>query len=293
MGAILGRYLRYFVLSEEDIFRMGLSASVMCRCYVDGRTTPCPYPEHFHPDPTLSPSLLPPLDAYDQADTIFRDWLRHCCEHPNMNAVATFVSSWKGYRMFMDALHDSGDEYYPTLIAELPDHNGVGYTPAEKSELALAELQYFLAQSVVTQRAVLVDTERSRDVSLGSDIRNGALTMDRVTGFDIGFDETGFFVRDRWELDRVLFQAVHVEQYVIHPEEHQVLFIDAESGREFTCHAPFGKIVSGEDGIPRAYLQHFHVEVRPISPRHFRYITKPLMTVFQASVETGNPVRWR
>lgn len=265
----------------------------MCRCYTEGRTTPCPYPDHLNLDPTQSPSLNAPLADDDHADAVFREWLRHCCEHPHMNYVATFVTSWKGYRAFMDALHDSGSEHYPTLIDELPDHNGVGYTLAEQSQLALDELRFFLEQPVVTQRAVLVDSERSRDVSLGSDIRNGTLTMDRVTGFDIGFDKTGFFVRDRWELDRVLFHAMHVEQYVIHPEEQQVMYVDAESGREFTCHAPFGKIISGADGLPRAHLQHFHIEVRPISPRHFRYITKPLQRVFQASVETGNPVRWR
>lgn len=272
---------------------MGLSASVMCTCYAKGNTTPPPFPEHIHIDASDSPRLNGSLKHDIDADAQFREWLRTCCNHPNLTHTATFVSSWKGYRAFMDALHQMGDEYFPTLIAELPDHNGVGYTTADKAESALAELAFFNQHSHVRQKAVLVDMERGNDVSLGSDIMNGTLAMDRLTGLDIGFDESGFFIRDRWELNRVLFRAMQVRQIVLHPEEHLVCYVDLEGGRNFECHAPLGKVIAGEDGIPRAYLQHFQVDVRPIPPRHYRYITEPLTQVFQASLETGNPVRWR
>jgi hypothetical protein len=40
------------------------------------------------------------------------------------------------------------------------------------------------------------------------------------------------------------------------------------------------------------YPKEFCVEHREVVPRHFDYVVDPLIRVFQAAIQTGNPVRW-
>src|SRR5690606_15783510 len=161
-----------------------------------------------------------------------------------------FISSWKGFRNFQNALAKLGNEHFPTIVDQLPDGDE-GFTSPDKIQTLLDELNHFIDQQTNIQQAVLVDTEREIDISMGSNVLRGALTTDRLSGYDLGFNEQGFFVRDRWELDRILFQAMRVEQRLINPEEHQVEYHDRDSDRHFLCTTPFGKVITGEDGVPR------------------------------------------
>jgi hypothetical protein len=274
---------------------MGITASVMCNCYRDGKTTPCPYPHEFIADP----HEFPTLEWQSQPDEIttrkayaeLHEWLLTCCEHPNMNAALEFIASWKSYQTFSDLLDTLDKEHFPHLNVHLPDGED-GITPPEVAPLILEEIQRFeQMQSKMTQ-AVLVDSERDDVISMGSQVLNGTLAMDRVSGFDIGFTEEGFFVRDRWELNRVVFSAKRLEQRLLRPEEMQVEYVDLESGRSFVCNTPFGKAFTGEDGLPRMYLQFFQIEQRPLSENRFAYILEPLKRVCKASIETNNPIRW-
>jgi hypothetical protein len=202
-----------------------------------------------------------------------------------------FVSSWKGYSAFVDALEQIGASHFPTIIAQLPDGDE-GTTTPENAARMRDELQYFLQQQDQVQQVVLVDTERGVDISMGSQISGGALSMDRVSGYDLGFDEDGFFVRDRWEMNRDLFRAKRVQQHLLHPETHTVEYEDLDTGQRFRCNVPFGKPVTGEDGVPRMLLQHFQVEIRPAAPNRFAYIVDPLMRVFETSINEQIPITW-
>lgn len=270
---------------------MGLNASVMCKCYPEGRTTPCPYPEHFTYDPTNRPALDLDYVGNEQAHEEFRRWLESACEHPNMDLSSVFIASWKGYQQFEDTLKAMPDAPFLTLLAQLPDGDD-GLTPADEAQRMLTELDRFEALATVGEQAVLVDSERDDDISMGSNVLKGTLTMDRTTGFDLGFDREGFFIRDRWDLNRELFRAMRVEQQLIYPESHQVRFIDRDSDKRFESSTPFGKPITDDEGNPRMYLWQFHIELRPVTPARFAYITGPLREVLQASLETGNPVRW-
>ncbi len=271
---------------------MGLNASVMCNCYRDGKASPCPYPEHFQYDPATRPALELDYTSSEAQHEEFQRWLETACEHPGMNQASVYIASWKGYQAFADALEQMPADPFPLLRAELPD-GGNGVTSPERARMMLKEIEAFNRLDKIADQAVLVDDERGQDISMGSNVLNGTLAMDRVTGFDLGFNADGFFVRDRFELNRLLFQARQVEQTVIHPESHQVEYSDRDEGaRRFRCSTPFGKLITGDDGLPRPFFQQFSVHMRPVSPERFAYLTDPLQVVLQASVDTGNPVRW-
>ncbi|MGJ3237170.1 MAG: hypothetical protein ACFE0Q_00545 [Anaerolineae bacterium] len=206
--------------------------------------------------------------------------------------VPVFISSWKGFRNFMEALEKLGEAHFPTLIAQLPDGEE-GITPADKLLALRAELTYFIDHQTDIQQAVLVDSERELDISMGSNVLRGALTTDRLSGYDLGFNEQGFFVRDRWELDRILFQAMRVEQRLLNPEEHQVEYINRDDDTlRFLCTTPFGKVQTGADGVPRMALERFHVELRQTAPNRFAYITGPLGRVLDDAIDRNAPIEW-
>src|SRR5690242_16671064 len=121
---------------------MGLDASVMCNCYRQGKTTPCPFPEYFYVDEDGFPALNLPYEYNEEKFDIFENWLATCCEHPNMDYAAVFVANWKGYQSFLAALEQAGWENFPMLHAELPEDNQ-GLTSAEAAQAALQELELF------------------------------------------------------------------------------------------------------------------------------------------------------
>ena len=207
------------------------------------------------------------------------------------NRDPEFIASWKGYQQFVDALYELGEDQFPTILDQLPDGDE-GETSAEKASIMLRELEQFIEQQGKVHQAILVDSERGGDVSMGSHVMGGVLTMDRVTGYDLGFDENGFFVRDRWEHNRELFRAMRVQQNLLHPESLTVEYVYLDSGQTFRFNVPFGKPMPGYDGIPRMMLQQFHIEIRSTPPSRFAYIVTPLKVVLEASVASNETIHW-
>lgn len=202
-----------------------------------------------------------------------------------------YIASWKGFRNFRNALSELGDEKFPMIIDQLPDGDD-GFTPPAKARQMLTELEAFVAQQEQIIQAVLVDTDRDHDISMGSNVLGGALSMDRQTGFDLGFDKQGFFVRDRWEMNRDLFRAMNVEQRLIHPETHKVEYVNLDTGQTFRCSVPFGKPTTDDNGIPRMFLKRFHVELRPTTPSRYAYITDPLQVVLRRAITDDGTIEW-
>lgn len=274
---------------------MGITASVMCRCFQEGKTTPCPFPELLVVDPQGMPSLdwpyEPDEDEAAEAYEALQLWLATCCPHPNLTYAQEFIASWKGYQAFSDALEELGAARFPHLMAQLPDGDE-GVTRPEVAALMLAELDDFISAQSAVRHAVLIDDERDEVISMGSHILNGALAVDTINGLDVGFNAQGFFVRDRWEMNRLLFQSMRFEQRLLHPESSQVEYVDLANGRSFVCNTPFGPIMTGEDGLPRMAFLRMRVDLQPSSDSRFAYLIEPLRRVLQASVEMNHPVRW-
>jgi hypothetical protein len=275
---------------------MGLDASVMCNCYVQGKTRPCPFPEHFHIDEDGFPALNLPYDDNEDKFDAFETWLATCCEHPSMDYAAVFVANWKGYRSLMEALEQIGWEHFPTLHRELPDSNQ-GLTSAEAAQAALQELEAFKLRGAEVSKIFLIDSDTGEPLPSSTMAYGGMFGSNGRTGMNLGFDENGFFIADTWELNREVFRAMRFEQNVLDAEgldkPQQYEFVDLDSGRRFVCSTPLKLFTRGGTGqLKQAYPHRVHVENRGVDVRYFSYILEPLTYIFKAAVETDNPVRW-
>lgn len=202
-----------------------------------------------------------------------------------------FISSWKGFQQFLAALDSLGAQHFPTILAQLPEGDE-GVSAYEHLQAMADELAYFVAHQDSVQQVVLVDSERGHDISMGSHSLRGTLTRDREHGYDLGFDEHGFFVRDHWELNRILFQAKRVEQRLIDAGAGIVDYYDRDQGAHFRCGAPFGKIITDADGESHLLLRYFHIETRNTAPTRFAYITTPLERVLQMAIQAEAAIEW-
>lgn len=275
---------------------MGLDASVMCTCYRDGKTTPCPFPASFQLDDEGFPALDPALvERQPEAQDVFDEWLATCCPHPEMEFAAVHIPSWKVYQAFRGALEQAGWEHFPTLRDALPTSNQ-GQTPAAAAAAALAELAQFQTLEAV-QQPCLVNTETGEalgDLFAGA---QGLVIWSARGGLQMGVDEDGFYIRDAWELNRELFRAMRFEQRLLETDrldqEQLVEYRDLDTGRRCVCAAPVRALMpDGFGQLHQTYPRTLHVERRPVSLRYFNEVITPLVAIFQAAVATGNPVRW-
>jgi hypothetical protein len=279
---------------------MGLDASVMCNCYREGKAKPCPFPEHFYVDEEGFPALNLPHEYNEDKFEAFDRWLATCCDHPDMDFAAVFISNWKGYRSFLQALEQLGWDRFPTLHVELPDDDqdsNQGLTTAEAAKKALEELEFFKAQGDSIPKTFLIDSDTGEPLASTTMAYGGMFGWNGRTGMNLGFDEKGFFIVDAWELNREMFRAMRFEQRVLEAESldkaQQFEFIDLDTERRFICSTPLKLFVRDASGqLKQSYPQRIHVEERSVDVQYFTYILEPLTYILNAAVETGNPVRW-
>jgi hypothetical protein len=233
-------------------------------------------------------------------------WMLDCCELPEMEAASERIANWPGYRFLQQALARVGWAQFPVLRQELPESNG-GLTDASAAEAALGELERFRRVGEMAAKTCLVDVATGEVVRDYIGAYGGVFIMDGRAGLDAGFDGSGFFIRHRGTAEE-LFRAARLRQtlldphaYMHGPEPGQVIFLDLDSGRTLECRTAVpGKEIPWPDGRMqddqgRCNFEdpaELHVEHRPERSSDYEYILGPLETVFQASVETGNPVRW-
>jgi hypothetical protein len=236
--------------------------------------------------------------------TPFYQWEQTCCEHKNMEAARERISNWGGYRLFKEALEKVGWQHFPVLAKELPTANGGLMTP-QASDAALLELDFFRQQPFIGKIATLVDSRSGYVIFRHIAAWKGAFIWNRY-GVDAGVSECEFFIRDH-NTGADLFRATQVRQTLLDPiDEHaaysgRVQFTDIVTGTVFIARAvvlerpipwPDGRMENDKRQIRSERLEEFHVEIRDQISADFKYILEPLTRVFQASVATGNPVRW-
>lgn len=273
---------------------MGLDASVMCTCYKQGKTTPCPFTDDFYIDADGFPSVRVTLADPDSKSDDFDEWLSSCCPHPYMDMADTYIADWNDYQAFRTALEQIGWEHFPTLQKQLPTENH-GLTPAADAALALEELDYFKSQHGVS-KTFLVNTATNEIIPATSQSEEGMFTWDGRTGLRLGFDQNGFFVRDVWEFNRELFRAIRLEQKHLPSGElgqpDRFEFTDLHTGKQFVSTTPVRVFKRAEFGTTQDYPRHMHTEQRLVDTAYFAALLTPLTHILTVAVETGNPVRW-
>ncbi|MEZ4667087.1 MAG: hypothetical protein R3E39_04065 [Anaerolineae bacterium] len=237
--------------------------------------------------------LIGSADDTDKSDE-FDKWLATCCQHPFMDYTEIHIPSWKSYHSLVEALEQVGWEHFPTLKAELPEANE-GIMTVQSAEMALKELDYFHSQQSLT-RPFLINDETGEPIGASTAGDDRYFNADSPTGLRLGFDEKGFYIVDTWELNRELFRAMRIEQRQVEssrldvPDDYE--FTDVDTGQKFLSSTPLRTFVRSDVGLKQEYPTKMHVEERVVDARYFASVVEPLLTIFQAAVEMGNPVRW-
>jgi len=274
---------------------MGLDASVMCTCWQEGKTKPPPCPVYLDEDGWLVPDV-PNDDDSEQFMALHR-WKQDACEHEGMHYVFERISNWSGYREFLEALEQIGWAYFPTLLDELPSENGGSTSPAAAAQ-CLDELEVFKELADSGENTFLINTETGEVVHSYVAAYDGVFIWDGREKLNIGIDPQGFFIRSS-EDNRDLFRSMRFEQRFL--ADGRVEYFDADTEMRFVCKSvvsgkmipwPDGSITDEQDRVRLEKPKLLHVEQRRLGDAYYDYIVEPLTTVFQAAVETGNPVRW-
>ncbi|HYM00411.1 MAG TPA: hypothetical protein VEZ90_15765 [Blastocatellia bacterium] len=288
---------------------VGLDATVMCTCFADGLCEPPPFAEKIIVDQEGYLSLDIPWEGNQDKYSALHGWMAHACEHPQMEAADERISNWTGYRSFRQALEEIGWDHFPTLKAELPQANG-GCTSSLSAEAILRELDYFVEHSRPTRSVVLMDVDSGETLHEYVAAYQGVFSWS-ASGEDLGVDTAGFFIRRRRTLwgrtfSSEVFRSMRFTQTLRQPRSlwglrrEEIEYCDLESGRRYRCHARVNRAVRGpkgqlqnEEGKYRFELPaQLQVITRDKAASEYEYILDPLRTVCEASIRTGNPIRW-
>jgi hypothetical protein len=205
--------------------------------------------------------------------------------------------NWTAYRSFQQALETAGWDHFPTLRAELPDTND-GVTSVIAAPAMLDELVFFLERADLGWTIVLVDTDTGEELHEYVAAYNGEFCFGR-TGYRFGVDGNGFFIRlVAGGAPTEVFRAMRVQQILpdqssLTPDrELMVEYVDLDSGLRYSCIEPMVKVVHRQGQFGFEYLNRMHVIRRKKGAKEFESVVNSLRTVFDAAVETGNPIRW-
>ncbi len=254
---------------------MGLDASVMCQCF---RLGLCSAPPVDASRLRLDEDGWLGLTSGTEAEQLAVDqWQHSACVHEDMVFYDADLSNWSGYRSFQQALEQAGWQHFPTLREYLPNSND-GSLSASAAGEALRELDRFHSLDL-GKEIVLVNSQTGQVLYDYIAPCGGRFVFGGQTGVDVGFDPAGLVLVER-DTERVLFRATRVEQ-IEHPDG-QTTLIDRDTGQRY-----LGQVRVGDEGD-----RFLHTECRALDPEKFAFITRPLRALLEASLETGNPVRW-
>lgn len=283
---------------------MGLDATVMCSCFRDGTTTPPPFPRDWlEIDDEGYINLKKERDS-DENWAKHYAWEQSCCEHKGMDFSSECISNWTGYRQFQEALGEIGWQHFPVLKEQLPNANG-GLTPSAASSDALLELDVFTSVGEIGTKTVLVDTASGEGLYEYVAAYDGIFILSGSRGVKVALSEFEFLAVDATSGDDV-FRAKRIRQFnnggeKLSGDGDDVMWEDLDAGTVYKSGIAInGKQIPWEDGSWQKpdgrcrfeYPSEFHVEQRPRLVGDFDYIVRALRNVFEASVKTGNPVRW-
>ena len=281
---------------------MGLDASVRCRCFEEHKLTPGPVPyEDLYVDEEgyLSSRRLDEgrrryrsdrrrFDArYGLLEIEFEAWVDHCCEHEYGDWCNEWVSNWAGAREFEDLVEAAGGEgEFPLLSHLIPSGNG-GTHPAELAGATLAELDRFVARLADLDEYVLLAEDSGDVVWSVTDGGSHAWMYSRdqrifMTGGRVVFEGPG---------DNRVETTCFRQEPTGDPDDHgaqrmRIVCLDQDAvTTSFDSIGPFGAPKVARDFQVAKQTVPFLCEGRyPVAER--------IRSLLEASVETGNPIRW-
>jgi hypothetical protein len=268
---------------------MGLDAAVRCRCWEEGKTTPCPFPERVRLGTDMDLLELDlPWDGNEEMHRQFDSWRRQCCAHENMWLVIEYISNWSGVRAFQQALRSAGEARFSTLLGQIPDING-GRTKSEIANLCLAELEAFSALGAFGSQVWLVDAETGSRIHNYIEAYDGVFILcGKGQPLCIGVDRNGCFVRR--PNGEELFRSMKFEQIKLGDDNFE--FRDQSTAKRIACRAGIRGVSNPSDVADPYYPRNLAVVESSDHADEYHYIVQPLRVVFQASVQSGHPVSW-
>jgi hypothetical protein len=256
----------------------------------EGKAKPPPVPiEWVEAEGVFMPLNFEP-HTWSEEDNLIYEWQKTACEHRNMDYASVSIANWFMYRKFKQAPEYTGWNFFPQLQAELPETND-GSTSTLAVQKCMAELEVF--RQIAKFKAVyLVDSENGEEAYSYIAPFKGVMVMDMTdmtNRCDYGLDVDGFFVYSHPK-DADLFRSTRFEQRIRNINgQKEVEYFDAQTEQRFMTSVS----LSVHDSPTSSYIPKLlHVETREVGAEYFDYILKPLITIFEASIETGNPVYW-
>jgi hypothetical protein len=267
---------------------MGLDAAVRCRCWEEGKTTACPFPDLIAVGTDLDQlELNLPWEGNEEKHWRFDRWRISCCAHHGMWLVNERIGNWSGIRDFQQALRSVGAARFATLLAQIPNNNG-GRTSVEVAKSCLAELDAFASLGAFGRQIWLIDAETGDRVHNHIEAYDGVFIQSgKGEHIDIGIDARGLFVR-RPEGDE-LFRSMSFEQ--IKHGEHEFALRDLATSKQILSSVGIQNLRVAETDSPR-YPRRLMVEETTNHAQEYRYIVERLRTVFEAAVAADHPASW-
>src|SRR6185295_5243217 len=103
---------------------MGLDASVMCRCFAEGKVALPTFAKQVKIDEEGFLNLDLPSDENGALHMRFYQWMETACQHHRMTLANEHIGNWAAYRSFQHAMEIAGLQHFPTLKLQLPQSNG-------------------------------------------------------------------------------------------------------------------------------------------------------------------------
>lgn len=262
-----------------------------CSCWREGLATSRPFSAEFI---VVDESGRPPLaEAIPISLEAFWRWCQSACEHPHMQYVSVWLSTWRGVELFRDALRAAGADHVRTLLEELPTVNG-GLMSVEAAVRARDELEWFRSEADLQSGLWLIETESGELIHEYYGASGGVFMYLGRSWLRVGFDDGGLFVLDDSGSPSIqVFRAKRVAQIAL-GDGRRVRYTDLDRGGEFEADA-IGITLDapGDDGQAATKLgPGLHVERRLSTAADYAHIVEALTTLCAAAIETGTPVTW-
>lgn len=282
---------------------MGLDANVMCNCYRGGLQVPPELQGLIVFDDEGYLSLKPSCDNDDTLQDVFYAWTQNACPHEDMRMAQERIANWTGVREFKGILKELGPWKFWTLLREIPKVNG-GTTHPRKAKKMLKELENFQALKDLGRKFVLLDEETDNEICAWSGSGADPFVFSGKEDLVLALDKTGFVI---FRSNRAIFRSQEFTQELLEPQKTEnweygrVKFIDQASGETVECFLavageeipwPNGSWENEKGQVRLRYPSRFRTEWRKRTPDDYRALTTSLRTVCQASVDSGNPIRW-